>query len=99
MLLTKIYKISDHNRLIQQQNRILALIYTSRCIHHKMKIEKDHQWPVLQMSRWYNRNFETDMNIYLECPPNMAFLQKLTESIAGNIDEEFSNSNINRFGI
>ena len=93
-IFTNMYKISNHNRLVQHQYKILTLIATSKYMRFKMKIENDHQ-----CLKCPPGTSETLKHIYLECPANQAFMQKLSEFIVGHLEEESPNSNINQFAL
>ena len=60
----------------------------------KMRIENDHQ-----CLKCPPGTIETLKHIYLECPANQAFMQKLSEFIVGHLEEDLPNSNINQFAL
>ena len=85
LILENIFKIiTNNNKLIQFQYKLLMRISTCKYMRYKMKIVKDNGQCSL-----CDESLETLEHIFLSCSHTKAFCDKLKCFIQNNIDREF----------
>ena len=92
-IFVKLYKQSNHMKLIQHQYKIYTQIATSKYLRFKMKISSSPT-----CSNCHGGKVETLEHIYLNCEENNKFFNKVSEFIKDDIEPNYrSDLKLNRF--